>query len=98
MTRRIALALLMFAALLGAGATAAYAADNVTVNVSVPEGASEPTPSTTPTSTDPANGNGNLPDTGRPILFILGAAAVLIVAGAGLMALGRRSGKSHRPI
>ncbi|GAA3256652.1 LPXTG cell wall anchor domain-containing protein [Dactylosporangium siamense] len=93
MNRRagIAIVLVFLAALLGVGVAAAASADEgaVTVTVSVP--------STSP-SPPPEGSTGDLPRTGQPIALILGVAATLIVVGAGLVALSRRSRNSpHHP-
>ncbi|MER7276882.1 hypothetical protein ABT369_20805 [Dactylosporangium sp. NPDC000244] len=85
-----ALALLLLGSLFAAGAAAADDNGSVTITVSVPPGA---TPSPTPSS-PPAGG---LPKTGPALAGLVGGAAALIVAGLGLVVLGRRYGKSNQP-
>ncbi|MEV8512362.1 hypothetical protein [Dactylosporangium sp. NPDC051484] len=96
MTRRtiLALVLLFLAALCGVGVAAAASADDgsVTITITVPEGAS-PSP-----SPSPGGPSGDLPRTGVAVAVMLGGAVALIVVGAGLIALGRRSGKSNHPL
>jgi hypothetical protein len=84
---------LLLAALFSVGVAAAASADDgsVTITVTVP-GSASPSPSPSP-GADP----GDLPRTGSPVAVIAAGAAALIVVGAGLVALGRRSGKSNHP-